>query len=195
MTDWLRALVQRALRIVDARYQRAHSLHPVGQILFVGRTSYAGPAVDFEDGTHLAPGDPVGMLHFNNARFVAIEGDSAARAALGFARLMLESMQELARLAREDPEYADLHVFHAVSWLPAHGHKVGFVTRPLPGSLRKRLLSAWFRLLVWAFAPAQQSREARPDPHFYWLTRRTLVARFADRPAHPRIRHAASRAG
>jgi hypothetical protein len=193
MKSWLRGVIRHGLRLVDLRYQRAHDLHAVGQVLFVGRCAYAGPPVEFEDGTRLAAGDPVGMLHFNNARFISLEATSATRAALGFARLMLESMHELARLARDDPAYADLQVFHAISWLPAHGHNVGFITRPVPVSLRKRLMSAWFRLLVWAFAPAQQSREARPDPHFYWLTRKTLVQRFTVAPAHARIRHAQSR--
>jgi hypothetical protein len=186
---WVRELVQRGLRRIDTRYQRANSLRAVGPILYVGRATYAGPPVQFDDGTVLAPGEPVGMLHFNNARFTQIESQSATRAALGFARLMLESMHELADRAQADPVFRDLAVFHAVSWLPAHGHKVGFVTRPLPDGLRKRLMAAWFRLLVWAFAPAQQSRGARPDPHFYWLTRKTLLQRFAAGVKPSRVRH------
>jgi hypothetical protein len=192
--DWIRDRIQRVLARIDVRYQRAHGLRAVGPILYVGRAAYAGPVVRFDDGTALAPGDPVGMLHFNNARFTRIDPQSATRAALGFARLMLESMHELADRAVHDPDLADLRVFHAVSWLPAHGHKVGFVTRPVPDGLRKRLLSAWFRLLVWAFAPARQSRASRPDPHFYWLTRSVLLERFAANPGPARSRHASPRA-
>lgn len=193
MTGGPRHIIQRILRGIDARYQRTNNLVPVGQVLLVGRAVYRGPRVQFEDGTTLAPGEEVGMLHFNNARFSQIDSQSAARAALGFARLMLESMHELADHAMNDQDLRDVSVFHAVSWLPAHGHKVGFVTQPLPAGLRKHVLSAWFRLLVWAFAPAQQSRDARPDPHFYWLTRAALLERFANDARPSRTRHAQTR--
>jgi hypothetical protein len=191
--DWMRDTVRQTLQRIDVRYQRANALRPIGPVLFVGRAVYGGPRMQFDDGTFLAPGDDVGMLHFNNERFTKLESGSSTRAALGFARLMLESMHALADLAVHDPALGDLQVFHAVSWLPAHGHKVGFVTRPLPDSFRKHLLSAWFRLLVWAFAPAQKSREARPDPHFYWLTRSALLERFPTHGRHARLRHAQTR--
>lgn len=191
--DWVRSLVQRGLGHVDGRYQRANHLQPVGPILYVGRAIYRGPAIRFDDETVLEAGDEVGTLHFNNARFSRMASGTSTAAALGFARLMLESMHDLADRAFRDPALRDLPVFHAVSWLPAHGHRIGFVTRPLPDGIRKRLLSAWFQLLVWAFAPARQSRGARPDPHFYWLTRKTLLQRFAAKGGTHRLRHAQTR--
>ena len=190
--DWIRYTVRRTLQRIDVRYQRANALRPIGPVLFLGRAVYGGPDMRFRDGTALAPGDIVGMLHFNNERFTKLESRSSTIAALGFARLMLESMRALADRAVHDPALGDLQVFHAVSWLPAHGHKVGFVTQPLPDGFRKQLLSAWFRLLVWAFAPAQESRAARPDPHFYWLTRSTLLERFPT-DGKPALRHAQTR--
>lgn len=179
--DGLRTLVQHGLRRVDARYQRSRELRRVGPILYVGRTAYRGPVMRFDDDTALVPGDTVGMLHFDNERFTRIEATSAATAALAFARLMRQSMHELADRALDDPAFCDLSVFHAVSWLPAHGGRVGFVSRPLPDGWQKSLLATWFQLLVWAFAPAAQSRGGRPDPHFYWLTRRALLDRFPAR--------------
>jgi hypothetical protein len=174
----LRRIVQRGLRRVDARYQRTRELQPVGPILFVGRAVYRGPLIRFDDQTALEPGHTVGMLHFNNERFTQIVAPSAAVAALAFARLMRQSMQDLAERAFRDPAFCDLSVFHAVSWLPAHGGRVGFVSQPLPDGWKRHLLATWFQVLVWAFAPAAQSRGARPDPHFYWLTRRALLDRF-----------------
>lgn len=191
--DWLRGLVQRGLGRVDGRYQHANRLQQVGPILYVGRAIYRGPAMRFDDETALEAGDEVGILHFNNARFSQMESGTSSAAALGFARLMLESMHDLADRAFRDPAFCDLPVFHAVSWLPAHGHRIGFITRPLPDGIRKRLLAAWFRLLVWAFAPARQSRGARPDPHFYWLTRKTLLQRFAVKDGTRRLRRADTR--
>lgn len=191
--DWVRRIVQRGLIHVDGRYQRTNRLQAVGPILYVGRALYRGPPIQLDDETALKTGDEVGMLHFNNARFSQMDSGTSTAAALGFARLMLESMHDLAERAFRDPAFCDLAVFHAVSWLPAHGHRVGFVTLPLPDGLKKRLLSAWFQLLVWAFAPARQSRGARPDPHFYWLTRKALLKRFSARDNSARLRHAQTR--
>jgi type IV secretory pathway TrbD component len=58
---------------------------------------------------------------------------------------------------------------------------MGFTTEPFPHGSRKRLIAAYFRLLVWAFAPAERTRaSARPDPTIYWLTRRQLLHRFGE---------------
>jgi len=179
--DWVRQIAQSALGRVDDLYHQRHRLQPVGEILYVGRARYRGPARQFADATRLAPGELVGTLHFNNARFPQIDAASSSRAALRFVRLMLESMQILASRAREDPLFSDLAVYHAVSWLPPHGRRIGFTTEPFPPGPRKRLIAAYFRLLVWAFAPAEQTRAAaRPDPTIYWLTRTQLLHRFGE---------------
>jgi hypothetical protein len=179
--NWLRRLVLSGLRRVERRYQRTHRLQPVGPILYMARSPYHGPVMQFADDTLLEAGDDVGLLHFNNERFTRIEAASSTSAALGFLRLMLESMQSLSDKARHDPEFSDLAVFHAVSWLPAHGHRVGFITAPFPDGPRKRVITAYFRLLIWAFAPVPKSRiSTRPDPHYYWLTRKELLRRFPE---------------
>ncbi len=179
--DWIRKITQSCLLRVDDLYRIRNQLQPVGEVLYVGRSRYSGPAKEFANGTRLAPGDLVGTLHFNNARFPRIEGDTSRRAALHFVRLMLKSMHILADKARQDPMFSDLAVFHAVSWLPPHGQQIGFVTEPFPDGARKRLIAAYFRLLVWAYAPAKETRaSARPDPTIYWLTRMDLLRRFGD---------------
>lgn len=179
--DWVRQITQSALRKVDDLYHRRHGLQPVGEVLYAGRARYHGPAREFADGTRLAPGDYIGTLHFNNARFPRIDADTATRAALRFMRLMLESLRILADRARRDAGFADLAVYHAVSWLPPHGQRIGFITEPFPDGPRRRMIAAYFRLLVWAFAPAEQTRaSARPDPTVYWLTRKELQRRFGE---------------
>ncbi|MEK6209845.1 MAG: glycosyltransferase [Pseudomonadota bacterium] len=181
LMDRVRQITQSCLRRVDDLYRNRHRLQPVGEVLYVGRSWYRGPAMEFADGTRLAPGDLVGTLHFNNARFPQIEADTSRRAALRFVRLMLESMHILADRARQDPMFSDLAVYHAVSWLPPHGQRIGFITEPFPDGPKKRLIAAYFRLLVWAYAPAEQTRaSARPDPTIYWLTRKELLQRFGD---------------
>jgi UDP-N-acetylglucosamine:LPS N-acetylglucosamine transferase len=181
LMDWVRKITRSCLLRVDDLYRKRHRLQAVGEVLYVGRSRYSGPAMEFANGTRLAPGDLVGTLHFNNARFPRIEADTSRRAALHFVRLMLKSMHILADRARQDPMFADLAVYHAVSWLPPHGQRIGFVTEPFPEGARKRLIAAYFRLLVWAYAPAEETRaSARPDPTIYLLTRMELLRRFGD---------------
>lgn len=176
---WGRSIAQRCLRAVDALYHAQHRLQPVGEILYVGRCRYRGPPMEFADGTRIAPGDFVGTLHFNNARFLQIEADTAHRAASRFAPLMLDSLRTLAGRVRREPLWSDLPVYHGVSWLGPHGRGIGFQTQPVPQGRGKRLRAAYFRVLVWAFAPAAQTRaSARPEPTLYWLTRKQLLRRF-----------------
>lgn len=178
MNDWVRTLVQRGLRSVDRAYQRLHDLNGVGPLLYVGQARHAGPAIQFPDRTVLEPGDAIGTLHFNNDRFTRIDGRNARSAALEFTRLMLQSLHELARLARQDPAFKDIAAYHGISWLPAHGARVGFLSSPYPDGLKKRWMNWHFKLLIWAFAPARESRLAQPDPHRFWLTRTELLQRF-----------------
>ena len=181
LMGWVRKITRSCLLRVDDLYRNRHRLQPVGEVLYMGRSRHRGPAMEFADGTRLAPGDIVGTLHFNNARFSRIEADTSRRAALRFARLMIESMHILSDRSRDDPMFSDLAVYHAVSWLPPHGRRIGFITEPFPDGPKKRLIAAYFRLLVWAFAPAEETRaSARPDPTVYWLTRKELRRRFGD---------------
>lgn len=179
--DRMRLLARSALYKVDDLYHRRHELQPVGEVLYAGRTRYHGPEREFADGTRLAPGDYIGTLHFNNARFPRIQANTASHAALRFARLMLESMRSLADRAGRDDVFSELAVYHAVTWLPPHGKRIGFITEPFPDGPRRRLIAAYFRLLVWAFAPAEQTRaSATPNPTIYWLTRKELRRRFGE---------------
>lgn len=179
MTEVLRASLRTVLGAVDRMYHRLHHLRPLGQVLLLGRTHYHGPAMTLPDGTQLAPGDAIGGLHFHNAGFIGLQAGSSRAAALSFARLMLQSMHALAAAARNDPRFADVEVFHATSWLPPHGQRLGFVTQPVPKGFGTRARAAYFKLLLWTFAPAQETRrQALPDPHYYWLTRKELLQRF-----------------
>ena len=181
LSDRLRQMAQGCLGRVDDLYRNHHRLQPVGEILCVGRSPYRGPAMEFADGTRLAPGDMVGSLHFNNARFLQIEAETSRRAALRFVRLMLESLHILADNARQEPTFSDLAVYHAVSWLPPHGQRIGFITEPYPEGIWKRLIAVYFRLLVWAYAPAAETRaSSKPAPTVFWLTRKELLQRFGE---------------
>lgn len=174
----LRRIVRSALHTVDRVYRLSHGLQPVGPILFVGRTRYAGPPKAFADGTRLQPGDALGTLHFNNARIASLEADTPTAIAFGFFRLLLESLRILAELAREGGPFADLAVFQGIGWL-RQGERVGFIGEPFPEGRRKRFLTVHIGLLVWAFAPSASTAIAtRPQPRISWMTRATLLERF-----------------
>jgi hypothetical protein len=169
---WARKVLEK----VDRWYYRRYRLRTLGPVLYLGQTRYHGPELHFEDGTLLRDNDPIGRLHFNNSSIAALGEGSMQRVGFRFARLMRESLRQLAHAAHTDPSLQDIAVFQGLTWLPAHGEVVGFVSTPLPKSWRTRLLAGHFRLLMWVFAPAARIRErGQAEPRQYWLTRAALT--------------------
>jgi hypothetical protein len=172
-----RHLARKVLGWVDAWYSNRHQLRSLGPVLLLGRAQYRGAEIRFEDGTVLRDHDPIGRLHFNNASIAALGEGSMQRVGFRFARLMRESLRRLADAAQTDPELHDLQVFQGMTWLPAHGAVVGFVTTPMPKSWKRTVLSAHFRVLSWVFAPSARIREREhAEPRLYWMTRAALLA-------------------
>jgi hypothetical protein len=172
----LRRGAQAVLGLVDAWYYRRYRLRTLGPVLFLGRARYRGPELRFEDGTLLRDNDPIGRLHFNNSSIAALGEGSLHRVGFRFARLMRQSLRTLAEVAQTDPSLRDVSVFQGMTWLPAHGEVVGFVSTPMPKSWRTRLLAGHFRMLTSVFAPAARIRaRAGAEPRLYWLTRTALV--------------------
>lgn len=175
--DALRLMARRVLAAVDVWYYKRHELHTLGPVLYVGRSRYHGPDLTFEDGTALRDNEPIGRLHFNNAGIAALGEGSLHRTGLKFAKLMRLSLRQLAECAQSNPRFSDIRVFAGVTWIPEHGRVVGFVSKPLPRSWRRWLLSVHFRMLLWAFAPAAGTRAAGcSEPRMYWLTKTALAA-------------------
>jgi hypothetical protein len=170
-----RLIARKILERVDAWYYRRHRLRTLGPVLYVGVGRYRGAEVRFDDGTCLRDNDPIGRLHFNNGSIAALGEGSMHRVGFQFARLMRQSLRELARHASTDPNFRDVSVFQGLTWIPAHGEVVGFVSKPLPRTLKSWLLGAHFKLLMWAFAPADKIRARDAEPRVYWLTRASLT--------------------
>jgi hypothetical protein len=171
----LRPLARRILSAIDGWYYRTHRLQTLGPVLFIGRSLYRGPEMHFEDGTSLRANQPIGRLHFNNASIAALGEASLHRTGLRFAKMMRLSLYRLAQCAQSNPDFSDVSVFEGVTWIPEHGKVVGFVSKPVPRSVRRLLLTAHFRLLLWAFAPAAETRaRGGTEPRVYWMTRTAL---------------------
>jgi hypothetical protein len=171
----LHRVARRVLGWVDRWYYRRYRLRTLGPVLYLGHARYSGPEIRFPDGTILRDNDPIGRLHFNNSSIASLGEGSMQRVGFRFAKLMRESLRQLAQAAQTDPSLREIAVYQGVTWIPAHGEVVGFVSTPLPVSWRTRLLAVHFRLLSWVFAPAARIRErSSKEPRLYWLTRKAL---------------------
>jgi hypothetical protein len=174
--------VQRLLGALDVLYRRRLGLTPVGPLLFVGVEPLHAPALELADGTRLPRGTPIGQLHFNNARAAAIPAASRLQNGVRFARLLRDSLAELAALARDDSALRDVMVYEGVTWFAPHGAAVGFESHPLPAGWRRRLLQAHFRLLLWAFSPTADRRAfTEVLPRRFRISRAALIGHFAAR--------------
>ena len=174
-----RPLLRRSLERIDDWYRARFALAPVGPMLYLGLVRHAGRARALPDGTRLEPGAWVGQLHFNNARAAEVQAGDRLQAGVRFARLLRASFAELAERARSDAALREVVLFEGITWLRAHGGRVGFDAEPLPPGPRRWLLGLHFRLLIWAFAPVAHDRAATEvQPHRFRITRRALIESF-----------------
>lgn len=175
-------LLRAALERIDAHYRERMQLSPVGPLLYVGLARHDGIPWALPDGTRIERGAWIGRLHFNNARAAAVQAETRPQAGIRFARLLRDSFAELAQRAREDARLRQVQLFEGITWLRAHGRGVGFEAQPLPHGPRRWLMSAHFRLLIWAFAPVA-TRAAMGDvhPHRFRISQRALQASFGAR--------------
>ncbi len=163
----------------DRVYHRYHQLAPVGPMLYVGLERYTGRARQFPDATVLAPGDQIGVLHFNNSRIASLgRSHSKHLTAWQFTRLLRESLAALADFSTSS-QAATVAVYHGKTWMRTHGLKVGFITEPLEEGWRAQLLRLHFRVLKTCFAPAGfTDTSGILVPRNYWITRRQLQVSF-----------------
>ena len=178
------------LGLVDRWYYRRYQLQTLGPVLFLGRAIYRGPEIRFEDGTVLRENELIGKLHFNNSSIASLGEGSMHRVGFRFAKLMRESLRQLAYAAQHDPSLRDIKVFQGVTWIPSHGEVVGFVSTPMPKSWRTRWLATHFRMLMWVFAPSARLRSReQAEPRLYWLTREALARNVSKLKSSPALDH------
>lgn len=166
----------------DGLWRRWHNVEKHDDLFSYGLEIYKGEHRQMNDGTWLAPGDQLIILHFNRECFIN-PGTSArdyVRSALHFRKLILASFGLMAKRLQQDEKLREVKALHGVSWLPPHGEKVGFMIERLPDSPLNAFRKFYFRLLLKTFFPVLAAREnQRLQAHAYWLTRQNLFNYFS----------------
>lgn len=177
-----RLFVRGILTSIDVGYRRAHELQPVGGLLHLGIARHRGTPLVLPDGTRVVEGAPVGQLHFDNARAAEVQADGRVQAGVRFARLLRDSLAELAARAQAEDGLRDVLLYEGITWFRPHGRAVGFVSEPLPPGLRRRWLATYFRLMVWSFAPVAARAMQPTRPRVFRISRSALIGNFARTP-------------
>jgi hypothetical protein len=166
-------------RFMELAYRQLYRLRPIGPLLYIQPSTYRGPERELGN-TLLRPGDPVGVIHFNNQALEQAQAASNGRhGGFVFARLLIQALQMLAERVQQDPELERVAGFHGITWIPPHGRKIGFFAEPLPDTWRTRWLALYFRMLLFAFNPkTSDAIGATLKPYEWWMSRDDLLQNF-----------------
>ena len=174
-----------AVIFYDRAYRVTHGLdRPPAQV---------GPALCVEvrrsrrarrlpDGTRIAAGDRVGVIHLNNARITAvhINGQPPLATGLEFRRWFLASLRELAQLAADGGPLADVRAFSVISIFHRGLAHLGF--HPEHGGIAwPGLTAAYQRALMASLHPGGALRPRRvisAGARRLWMTREALLSRY-----------------
>ena len=174
-----------AVVLYDRTYRVVHGLdRPPAQV---------GPALCVEvrrgrrarrlpDGTRIASGDRVGVIHLNNARLTAVHVNGQPPLAIGleFRRWFLASLRELAQLAADGGPLADVRAFCAITIFHRGLARLGFHPER-DGIVWPGLTAAYQRALMASLHPAGPLRPRRvisAGARRLWMTREELLSRY-----------------
>ena len=174
-----------AVVLYDRAYRVVHGLdRPPAQV---------GPALCVEvrrgrrarrlpDGTRIASGDRVGVIHLNNARLTAVHVNGQPPLAIGleFRRWFLASLRELAQLAADGGPLADVRAFCAITIFHRGLARLGFHPER-DGIVWPGLTAAYQRALMASLHPAGPLRPRRvisAGARRLWMTREELLSRY-----------------
>jgi len=174
-----------AVVLYDRAYRVVHGLDrlpaQVGPALCVevrrGRRARRLP-----DGTRLASGDRIGVIHLNNARLTAVHVNGQRPLAIGleFRRWFLASLRELAQLAADGGPLADVRAFCAITIFHRGLARLGFHPEQ-DGIVWPGLTAAYQRALMASLHPAGPLRPRRvisAGARRLWMTREELLSRY-----------------
>jgi hypothetical protein len=155
-----------------------------GSLLGVEVARYRGPALRLFDGTRLAAGTPVWVLHFDNARLrELVAADAWPTRGYAVARAELEGLAS--RLTGMRPEGRPA-ALGGVTLLTALSRRLGFEVAARPRTPRTRLEDWYLRSLLARWAPAGRRRLARGHGGLRtaaaWISTGELLRRYGPPP-------------
>jgi hypothetical protein len=167
----------------DWSYRRLHGLDrpeaQAGPVLRIERRRL-WRALRLGDGTQLDRGSPIGVVHLDNARVLALHRDGLAPDSIGFEfrRLLLRSLHAMARQAAEDGPRAALQAYSATTLFHPGLARLGFAQARDDRSLWRGLVSGYERWLLRCLHPAGGGarRRAREEARRLWISRERLLA-------------------
>jgi len=171
--------------LYDRAYRAVHGLDrspaQVGPALCV-EVRRSRRARRLPDGTRVAGGDRIGVLHVNNARIAAVHvnGQSPVAIGLEFRRWFLCSLRELAHLAADGGPLADVRAFCADTIFHRGLARLGFRAER-DGIVWPGVTAAYQHALVASLHPAGSLRLWRAThtrARRLWLTREQLLSRY-----------------
>jgi len=168
---------------LDRGYRRLHTLDaPASQV---------GPALCLEirlsrraralpDGTTVRRGDPIGILHLNNRRMLALHHESPGQRAVGliFRRRFVASLEALATLAADGGRLGHARAFTATTIFGGL-ERVGFAEAAGDRLRWARAIAAYQRALLAALHPTGAARPRLATltrAHRLWISRDRLLA-------------------
>jgi hypothetical protein len=174
-----------AVILYDRAYRAVHGLDrppaQVGPALCV-EVRRSRRARQLPDGTRVAFGDRIGIIHVNNARIAAVHvnGQPPLTIGLEFRRWFVTSLRELARLAADGGPLAEVRAFCAITIFHRGLSRLGF--RPeRDGIVWPGLTSAYQHALMASLHPAGPLRVWRATharARRLWMTREELLSRY-----------------
>lgn len=186
--------VRAAITVIDSLLRRIQGVEEFTQDeRCVLRLSLGQSTHDFSlsDGTHIAPGEPVALLHIWNERVPIIgpQGPDLAWGRRAYRRFAL-SLQMIASYMESEPRYQGVRVLGAETSLYFTGedlfHRLGFDIEHVSRSARGyRRFKQWVDTmyvwgLTWAFNPG--SLNGKNLLHYercgLWMSRQMLLNRY-----------------
>jgi hypothetical protein len=145
------------LRLWEKVDRRRRRIHPIrrGGVLGVEFGRYHGPPLELADGTWVRHGDPIGVLHIDNARARQVATSDWQARGLREARA---DLVRLAAWAALQPAGRRPVAYTGATLMGPFARRIGFEVRSRPRTARTRLDDWFLRWLIARWSPRGRER-------------------------------------
>lgn len=176
---------------IDERFQKKEGLRPIPgtkhSLLMVCFHDYRGEKpVTTNDQVIIAPGDPVGELHFDNKRIMEIAAVPSERPLeWRLLEILKAEFTALADAVAAGKLPGPVKGFFGVNVLTVGAKRLGFTLIPLPRGWKRWWLGFWESLLRIVFysykTKGKTSLRKTMDPREVWISSAELARRYSKR--------------